>query len=45
MKISLFGITNVGNTAIGKSLSEKLNYKFDNLDDEIKKDTKSSKIF
>lgn len=37
MKILLFGITNVGKTTIGKLLSEKLNYDFDDLDDEIKR--------
>lgn len=37
MKILLFGITNVGKTTIGKLLSEKLNYKFDDLDEEIKR--------
>ena len=37
MKILLFGITNVGKTTIGKLLSEKLNYEFDDLDEEIKR--------
>lgn len=37
MKILLFGITNVGKTTIGKLLSEKLDYNFDDLDDEIKR--------
>lgn len=37
MKILLFGITNVGKSTIGKLLSEKLNYKFDDLDEEIKR--------
>ena len=37
MKILLFGITNVGKSTIGKFLSEKLNYEFDDLDEEIKR--------
>ena len=37
MKILLFGITNVGKSTIGKLLSEKLNYEFDDLDEEIKR--------
>lgn len=37
MKILLFGITNVGKTTIGKILSKRLNYAFDDLDDEIKR--------
>lgn len=37
MKILLFGITNVGKTTIGKLLSKKLNYKFDDLEEEIKR--------
>lgn len=40
MKILLFGITNVGKTTIGKLLSEILNYDFDDLDDEIKRQYK-----
>ena len=36
MKILLFGISNVGKTTIGKILAEKLNYKFSDLDEEIK---------
>ena len=36
MKILLFGITNVGKSTIGKLLSEKLNYEFDDLYEEIK---------
>ena len=35
MKILLFGIANVGTTTIGRLLSQKLNYEFDDLDDEI----------
>ena len=37
MKILLFGISNVGKTTIGKILSKKLNYDFDDIDDEIKR--------
>jgi len=37
MKILLFGIPNVGKSTIGKLLSEKLKYEYDDLDDEIKK--------
>ena len=37
MKILLFGIGNVGKSTVGKLLSEKLNYKYDDLDDEIKR--------
>ena len=37
MKILLFGITNVGKSTIGKLLSKKLNYEFDDLDEEIKR--------
>lgn len=37
MKILLFGISNVGKSTIGKLLSEKLNYEFDDLDEEIKR--------
>jgi len=37
MKILLLGITNVGKTTIGKLLSKKLNYNFEDLDDEIKR--------
>lgn len=37
MKILLFGISNVGKSTIGKRLSEKLNYDFDDVDDEIKR--------
>lgn len=37
MKILLFGITNVGKSTTGKMLSKKLNYDFDDIDDEIKK--------
>lgn len=37
MKILLFGISNVGKTTIGKKLSEKLKYRFDDLDEEIKR--------
>lgn len=37
MKILLFGISNVGKTTIGKILSKKMKYKFDDLDDEIKR--------
>ena len=37
MKILLFGITNVGKSTIGKLLSEKVNYEFDDLDEEIKR--------
>ena len=37
MKILLFGITNVGKSTIGKLLSEKLDYEFDDLDEEIKR--------
>jgi len=36
MKVLLFGITNVGKTTVGKILAEKLNYKFIDLDEEIK---------
>ena len=37
MKILLFGIINVGKSTIGKLLGEKLNYEFDDLDEEIKR--------
>ncbi len=37
MKILLFGISNVGKSTIGKMLSKKLKYNFDDLDDEIKR--------
>ena len=37
MKILLFGISNVGKSTIGKLLSEKINYEFDDLDEEIKR--------
>lgn len=37
MKILLFGISNVGKSTIGKKLSEKLGYDFDDLDEEIKR--------
>ncbi len=37
MKILLFGISNVGKSTIGKRLSKKLEYDFDDLDEEIKK--------
>lgn len=37
MKILLFGISNVGKTTIGKLLSRKLEYDFDDLDEEIKR--------
>lgn len=37
MRILLFGITNVGKSTIGKLLSKELNYEFDDLDDEIKR--------
>lgn len=36
MIILIFGVSNVGKTAIGKKLSEKLNYAFFDLDHEIK---------
>lgn len=36
MKILLFGISNVGKSTIGKQLSRKLGYDFDDLDEEIK---------
>ena len=45
MKILLFGITNVGKSTIGKILSKKLNYDFDDIDDEIKKRHKTIDIF
>ena len=41
MKILLFGITNVGKYTIGKMLSKELNYDFDDIDDEIKKQYKA----
>ena len=37
MKILLFGITNVGKSTTGKTLSEKLNYDYADMDDEIKR--------
>ncbi|MBQ3414783.1 MAG: AAA family ATPase [Clostridia bacterium] len=37
MKILLFGISNVGKSTIGKQLSRKLEYDFDDLDEEIKR--------
>lgn len=37
MKILLFGISNVGKSTIGKQLSRKLGYDFDDLDEEIKR--------
>ena len=37
MKILLFGISNVGKSTIGRILSEKLNYNFDDLEEEIKR--------
>lgn len=37
MKILLFGISNVGKSTIGKTLSEKLHYAYDDTDDEIKR--------
>lgn len=45
MKILLFGITNVGKSTIAKILSKKLNYDFDDIDDEIKKRHKTIDIF
>lgn len=45
MKILLFGITNVGKSTIGKMLSKKLNYDFDDIDDEIKRIYKTIDIF
>ena len=45
MKILLFGITNVGKSTIGKMLSKELNYDFDDIDDEIKKQYKAIDIF
>lgn len=40
MKILLFGVTNVGKSTIGKMLSKELNYDYDDLDDEIKRQYK-----
>ena len=37
MVILIFGVSNVGKTAIGKKLAEKLDYSFYDLDEEIKK--------
>lgn len=37
MKILLFGVTNVGKSTIGKMLSKKMKYDFDDLDEEIKR--------
>ncbi len=37
MKILLFGVTNVGKSTIGKKLSKKMQYEFDDLDEEIKR--------
>ncbi|WP_310604586.1 shikimate kinase [Anaerosporobacter sp.] len=36
MNILLFGISNVGKTAIGKIMAQKLNYDFYDIDDEVK---------
>ena len=36
MVVALFGVVGVGKTTIGKIISEKLNYEFYDLDDEIK---------
>lgn len=37
MKILLFGVSNVGKSATGKLLAERIGYKYYDLDDEIKK--------
>lgn len=37
MKICLFGISNVGKTTVGKLLAERLDIKFVDLDEEVKK--------
>ena len=38
MKILLFGISNVGKTAIGTILAKELEYSFYDLDEEVKKE-------
>ena len=45
MKILLFGITNVGKSTTGKTLSEKLNYDYADMDDEIKRRYKKIDTF
>lgn len=37
MKICLFGVSNVGKTTVGKLLAERLDIKFVDLDEEVKK--------
>jgi shikimate kinase len=36
MKILLFGVSNVGKTTIGELLAERLDFKFYDLDEEVK---------
>lgn len=42
MKISLFGVSNVGKTTVGKLLAERLDIKFIDLDEEVKNRLKMS---
>ena len=37
MKICLFGVSNVGKTTVGKLLAERLDIKFVDVDEEVKK--------